>query len=234
MSDKRKSGVPFESDDAAEQQLWSELESLPQEAPSQRLRRRFYHELEHVDRRLHRRRRWLGWITAPTLVAAMGCLFVGVMIGLLLRNQPAAQRTELAQLQQQVAILNRNLVLDRLGNDSASKRLLGVIEASDLAGRDPEVTRALLERAVDDRVHSVRSAAIDAIGPRLGTPAVGDELMGSLEKAGSPLVQLALADLVLRYGNPNQLEQLLGLSDRGLLHPDVAKHVKASVSRNPV
>jgi hypothetical protein len=164
----------------------------------------------------------------------MGCLFVGVMIGLLLRNQPAAQRTELAQLQQQVAILNRNLVLDRLGNDSASKRLLGVIEASDLAGRDPEVTRALLERAVDDRVHSVRSAAIDAIGPRLGTPAVGDEHMGSLEKAGSPLVQLALADLVLRYGNPNQLEQLLGLSDRGLLHPDVAKHVKASVSRNPV
>src|ERR687897_370193 len=234
MSDKRKSGVPFESDDAAEQQLWSELEDLPQDAPSQRLRRRFYDELEQVDRRLHRRRRWLGWITAPALVAAMGCLFVGVMIGLLLRNEPAAQRTELAQLQQQVAILNRNLVLDRLENDSASKRLLGVIEASDLAGRDPEVTRALLERAVDDRVHSVRSAAIDAIGPRLGTSAVGDELMGSLEKAGSPLVQLALADLVLRYGNPNQLEQLLGLSDRGLLHPDVAKHVKASVSRNPV
>ncbi|HET9447400.1 MAG TPA: HEAT repeat domain-containing protein [Steroidobacteraceae bacterium] len=233
MSDKRKSGVPFESDDAGEQQLWSELEGLPQEAPSQRLRRRFYDELEHVDRRLHRRRRWFGWMTAPTLVAAMGCLFVGVMIGLLLRNQPA-QHTELAQLQQQVAILNRNLVLDRLENDSASKRLLGVIEASDLAGRDPEVTRALLERAVDDRVHSVRSAAIDAIGPRLGTPAVGDELMGSLEKAQSPLVQLALADLVLRYGNPNQLEQLLGLSDRGLLHPDVAKHVKASVSRNPV
>ena len=29
MSDKRKSGVPFESDDAAEQQLWSELEHLP-------------------------------------------------------------------------------------------------------------------------------------------------------------------------------------------------------------
>ena len=234
MSDKRKSGVPFESDDAAEQRLWNELEGLPQETPSQRLRRRFYDELEQVDRRLHRRRRWLGWITAPALVAAMGCLFVGVMIGLLLRNEPAAQRTELAQLQQQVAILNRNLVLDRLENDSASKRLLGVIEASDLAGRDPEVTRALLERAVDDRVHSVRSAAIDAIGPRLGTSAVGDELMGSLEKAGSPLVQLALADLVLRYGNPNQLEQLLGLSDRGLLHPDVAKHIKASASRNPV
>jgi hypothetical protein len=234
MSDKRKSGVPFESEDPAEQQLWSELENLPQEAPSQNLRRRFYDELEHADRRLYRRRRWLGWITAPGMAAALGCLFVGVMIGLLLRSPPAANHAEFAQLQQQVAILNRNLVLDRLENDSASKRLLGVIEASALAEHDPEVRRALLERAVDDRVHSVRSAAIDAIGPRVGSPAVGDELMASLQKAESPLVQLALADMVLRYGNPMQMEQLLQLSERGRLHPDVAQHVKASVSRNRV
>jgi hypothetical protein len=234
MSDKRKSGVPFESDDAAEQRLWSDLENLPQEAPSQRLRHRFYDELEHADRRLHRRRRWFGWLTAPALAAAVGCLFVGLVAGLLLGDSPAANHSELAQLQQQVAILNRNLVLDRLENDSASKRLLGVIEASDLAEHDPEVRRALLKRAVDDRVHSVRSAAIDAIGPRVGSPAVGDELMASLEKAESPLVQLALADLVLRYGNPQQMEQLLQLSERGLLHPDVAKHVKSSVSRDRV
>jgi hypothetical protein len=234
MSEKHRNGVPFESEDAGEQQLWRDLEQLPQEAPSPRLRRRFYDELEHADRRLHRRRRWLGWITAPGLAAAIGCLFVGVTIGLLLRNPSAPQRAELTQLQQQVAMLNRNLVLDRLENDSASKRLLGVMEASDLAEHDPEIRRALLERAVDDRVHSVRSAAIDALGPRLGTPAVGDELMASLEKAESPLVQLALADLVLRYGNPTQLQQLLRLSERGLLHPDVAKHVKSSVSRNRV
>ena len=234
MSEKRKSGVPFESEDAGEQQLWSELENLPQEAPSQRLRRRFYDELEHADRQMHRRRRWFGWITAPAVAAAMGCLFVGVLVGLLLRSQPAADHSELADLQQQVAMLNRNLVLDRLENDSASKRLLGVIEASNLAEHDPEVRRALLERAVDDRVHSVRSAAIDAIGPRVGSPAVGDELMASLEKAQSPLVQLALADLVLRYGNPKQVEELLRLSERGLLNADVAQHVKSSVSRNRV
>jgi len=234
MSEKRKSGVPFESDDAAEQQLWSDLADVPRQAPSQRVRHRFYEELEHADRRQYRRHRWFGWVTAPALAAAVGCLFVGVMVGLLLRNSPAANHSELAQLQQQVAILNRNLVLDRLENDSASKRLLGVIEASDLAEHDPEVRRALLQRAVDDRVHSVRSAAIDAIGPRVGTPAVGDELMASLEKAESPLVQLALADLVLRYGNPQQLEQLLKLSEHGQLHPDVAQHVKSSVSRNRV
>jgi hypothetical protein len=233
-SEKPGGGVPFESDDAGEQRLWSDLGQLPQAAPSQRLRRRFYDELDEADRRLHRRRRWLGLVSAPGLAAAMGCLFVGVIVGLLLRSPPATNQAQLAQLQQQVAILNRNLVLDRLENDSASKRLLGVIEASDLAEHDPEVRRALLERAVDDRVHSVRSAAIDAIGPRVGTPAVGDELMASLENAESPLVQLALADLVLRYGNPKQMEQLLRLVERGALHPDVAQHVKSSVSRNRV
>jgi hypothetical protein len=234
MSEKRKSGVPFESDDAGEQQLWNDLGELPQDAPSQQLRRRFYDELEHADRRMHRRRQWLGLFGARGLVAAIGCVLVGVVIGVLLRNSSTADRTQLAQLQQQVAILNRNLVLDRLENDSPSKRLLGVIEASDLAEHDPEVSRALLERAVDDRVHSVRSAAIDAIGPRLGTPSVGDELMASLAKAESPLVQLALVDLVLRYGNPQQLDQLVKLSDSGSLHPDVAKHVKSSVARNRV
>ena len=234
MSEKRKSGVPFESDDAGEQQLWRDLEDLPQEAPAQRVRRRFYEELEHADRRLHRRSRWLSLFSAPGLAAAMGCVLLGVMIGLLLKNSSAPEHAELAQLQQQVSLLSRNLVLDRLENDSASKRLLGVIEASDLAARDPEVMLALLERAVDDRVHSVRTAAIDAIGPRLATPSVGNELMASLEKAESPLVQLALADMVLRYGSPNQLEQLLRLSDGGKLHPDVARHVKSSVSRNPV
>lgn len=134
--EKPTSGVPFESDEASEQQLWSDLERLPQAAPSQRLRRRFYEELEQADRRLHRRRRWLGWITAPGLAAAMGCLFLGVVVGLLLRAAPSSDHTQLARLQQQVTILNRNLVLDRLGNDSASKRLLGVIEASDLAGHE--------------------------------------------------------------------------------------------------
>ncbi len=234
-SGKPIKGVPFESGDAREQQLWSELGDLPQAAPSPQLRRRFYAELEHADRRVHRRRQWFGLFGAPGLAAGVACLFVGVVIGLLFRSPPpAADRAEFAQLQLQVANLNRNLVLDRLENDSPSKRLLGVIEASDLAEHDPEVRRALLERAVDDRVHSVRSAAIDAIGPRLGTPSVGDELMASLEKAESPLVQLALADLVLRYGNPSQLEQLVRLSERGSLNPDVAKHIKSSVERNRV
>ena len=152
-------------------------------------------------------------------------------MGLVFRHGEV-ERAELETLQAQVTALNRNLILDRLENVSASKRLLGVIDAAGVAQQDPEIARALLSRAVDDRVYSVRAAAIDAIGPRLNTPAVGEELMGLLEKSESPIVQLALVDLVLRHGNAQQIEELLRLSERGALHPQLVQYVKSAVWRD--
>jgi hypothetical protein len=235
MSDEKR-GVPFSSDDADEQQLWKELANVSQPTPSTNLRRRFYAELDRTLASMPQRRRssWLSLIGLRGLAAAMVCLAVGILVGRVLPAPTAVSHTDLADLQQQVAMLNRNLILDRLENVSANKRLLGVMAAGTVAESDSEIARALLTRAVEDRVHSVRSAAIDALGPQVNTPAVGDELMALLEKTESPLVQLALVDLVLRHGNAKQLDQLLQLSDRGVLHPDLVEHVKAAVWRNRV
>jgi hypothetical protein len=234
MSEVDSAGVPFVGDDESERRLWKDLNDLPKSTPSPRLRRRFYDELEKSETRIRGSRwsRWLGLSGAPGLFTALSCAVAGLMVGLLVRTPASADRAQLSELRQQVTILNRNLILDRLDNDSASKRLLGVIEAGGVAAHDEDVARALLARAVEDRVYSVRSAAIDAIGPRLSVPTVGHELMASLEKAESPLVQLALVDLVLRHGTAAQLEQLIRLSERNALHPDVVQHIKASVLKN--
>jgi hypothetical protein len=233
---EEKPGVPFSSDEADEQQLWNELAKVSQPAPSTNLRRRFYAELDKTLEAAPQRRRggWLSLIGVRGLAAAMVCLAVGILVGRVLPASTSVGDTELTELQQQVAMLNRNLILDRLENVSANKRLLGVMDAGTVAENDSEVARALLTRAVEDRVHSVRSAAIDALGPQVNTPAVGDELMALLEKTESPLVQMALVDLVLRHGNAKQLDRLLQLSDRGVLHPDLVEHVKAAVWRNRV
>jgi hypothetical protein len=234
MSEKESRGVPFATDDAEEQQLWQALQGISQPEPPPRLRRKFYGEIDRRGRQtpLERWSRWLGLIGGRGLVTALSCAIVGLLIGGVLNESSTVERSELDDLQQQVAHLNRNLILDRLENVSASKRLLGVIDAAGMADNDAEIARALLTRAVDDRVYSVRAAAIDAIGPQLSTPAVGDELMALLEKAESPLVQWALVDLVLRHGNAQQTEQLLKLSERGALHPDLAQHVKATIWRD--
>lgn len=233
MSEKNRKGVPFESD-AEEQQLWDALENISHAEPPPRLRRKFYGELDKLSRqtRLDRWRNWLGLHGMRGALTAAMCGALGLILGLAVTQSRDADSTKLVSLQQQVSELNRNLILDRLESTSASKRLLGVLDAANLTEHDAEVARALLARAADDRVYSVRAAAIDAIGPQLNTPAVGEELMALLEKAESPLVQLALVDLVLRHGNPQQIEQLLKLSESGSLHPDLAKHVKEAIWRN--
>lgn len=235
MSDSRKPGVPFTSDDAQEQQLWQTLQDVPQAEPPPRLRRKFYDELDKATRqtRLDRWRHWFGLAGVRGFATAAACIVVGAIVGTAW-NSGSVQRDELTDLQQQVAQLNRNLILDRLASDSPNKRLLGVIDAAGVAADDSEIAHALLMRAVDDRVYSVRAAAIDAIGPQLNTSAMGNDLMALLTKTESPLVQLALVDLVLRHGNAQQIEQLLQLSERGALHPDLAQHVKSAVGRKPV
>jgi hypothetical protein len=240
MSDKdppmtQRPGVPFESEDAREQQLWDQLNALPPAEPSPRLRRRFYDRLDEAGRpsRADQLRRWLGLTGTAGILTATAAAVGGLVVGLAL-STPSADRTDLAALRAQVETLNRSLILDRLQSDSASKRLRGVIDAAGVARNDPEVTRALLTRAVEDRVYSVRSAAIDAIGSALSTPAVGDELMAALERSESPLVQLAVVDVVLRHGSAEQLERLVRLSQQGSLHPDVVQHVTNSIRRDPV
>jgi hypothetical protein len=236
MSEKTPSGVPFVSDDDDEQQRWSELENISQPEPPPRMRRKFYAELDRIGRSTltDRWRNWLGLIGKRGLATAFGCICVGVLAGIVLSDGGTIDRSEIDTLQQQVAQLNRNLILDRLENVSASKRLLGVIDAAGIAEHDTEIARALLGRAVDDRVYSVRAAAIDAIGPQVNSPAMGEELMGLLEKSESPLVQLALVDLVLRYGNAQQLEQLVKFSEQGTLHPDLVRHVQSAILRKQV
>lgn len=234
MSEKENRGVPFESDDREERRLWQALEGISQPEPPPRLRRRFYGELDRLGRQtpFERWSRRIGVIGVRGVVTALSCAVAGIVVGILLGDSDSIERSELTDLQQQVAQLNRNLILDRLENVSASKRLLGVIDAAGMAENDTEIARALLSRAVDDRVYSVRAAAIDAIGPQLNTPAVGEELMALLEKTDSPLVQLALVDLVLRHGNAQQIERLERLSESGALHPDLAQHVKTAVWRD--
>jgi len=235
MSDNKHSRFPFDGENESENKLWEALGEITDAEPSPQLRQNFYRELEKASRpRLSERLRDLlgfsgnaGWITVAASV------LVGLGAGQLL-DRPVDDGHRLAVLEENVSMLNRSLILDRLENDTASKRLRGVMDAAFIAGDDAEVANALLLRATNDPVPSVRSAAIGALGPQMSTPAVGKRLMDLLQQAESPLVQLALVDLVLRNGSDRQINQLEQLADDGLLHPDIARHVSTSLKRDLV
>lgn len=232
MSDRKNPSLPFESSDEAEQNLWQELGNLPMAEPPADLRRSFYNELEKAGSLTWggRIRSWLGLSNNAGWVTATACLLIGFGAAQLATEQASTvEPGRLVALEQNIALLNRELVLDRLQDDAPGTRLLGIHAASSLVRDDDEIAQALLVRASEDRSHSVRSAAIDALGPQLNTTQVGDELMRLLENADSPIVQLALTDLVLRNGNQAQLDQLLYLANEERLHPDLIRHVKKAL-----
>lgn len=233
MNSKNPDNLPFESSDASEEALWEALTELPQAEPSPQLRRRFYDELHAAGSGhwLTRLNRWLGMNSSGGWVTVAACLMIGFGVAQVF-DRTANESPRLEALEQNLAILQRELILDRLQDTSVSTRLRGVVDASQIASGDPIVTRALLDRASQDSSTSVRSAAIDALGSRMGAGGVGSEVMQLMEDAESPIVQLALVDLVLRHGDNAQITQLQELADEGRLHPDLVRHVKKAL-RSP-
>jgi hypothetical protein len=226
MSKKDYTSIPLEGADATEQKLWKALGDLPLGEPSSELRRRFYSNLHEASRPrwTERLNHWLGlkqnggWITvAAALVFGFGVAQV--------LERPETDSARFVSLEQNVSRLQRELILDRLQDDSASTRLQGVVDASLIVANEPLVAQALLERAAQDRSLSVRSAAIDALGSQISSGDIGSGLMQLLEGAESPIVQLAVIDLVLRHGNTQQITRLQQLADRSQIHPDLIRHV---------
>lgn len=236
MPDKKTTSVPFESSDAGEQRLWAALDDLPRGEPSPAMRRSFYRRLEQASSRRwgERLREWLGMRNNAGWVTATACVLIGFGAAQLTNEQAPGNQDRLAALEQNINVLNRELILDRLQDEAAGTRLAGVYDARYVVADDAQIAQALLQRAATDRSSSVRSAAIDALGPQLNSDAVGGELMALLEDADSPIVQLALVDLVLRNGNTTQLAQLKRLADDARLHPDLVMHVHKSLGSEAI
>lgn len=233
MPERTPPGVPDEFADASERALWEALGEVRPEEPSPRLRQGFYRRLERAQHRtpLERLRAVLGLSGNIGWLTAAACLLAGLGIGQLAADRGDDAGTRLAALEERVTALNRRLILDRLDSDVPGKRLRGILDAATVAGQDADIAQALLVRATGDPVPSVRSAAIDALAPRLDAPSVGRRVMDLLQHADSPIVQLALVDLVLRYGNDAQVEELLALAERDRLHPDLKRHVLNTLNR---
>ncbi len=232
MNEKHTSQLPYDGGDPREADLWAALGELPLEEPGDHVRHRFYRELHAAKHPPlgERLRGWLGFSGNLGWATACACLIVGLLAGRVIDGTPE-DTARLDALESNIAMLNRSLVLDRLNNAEPGKRLQGVFDAAYLVQDDPQITEALLARASNDRVTSVRSAAIEALAPRLSSPEVSEQLMTLFEQAESPIVQLALIDLVLRHGSNEQVDQLYERVRAQDLHPDVERYIDQSLGR---
>jgi HEAT repeat protein len=127
---------------------------------------------------------------------------------------PHGENPEMAQLKGQVEGLRQLVALSLLQEQSPSQRLQGVTYSVQMAQPDAQVQEALLHAVTHDPNINVRLSAVQALEE--GKYAVKPEVRRALEDAvavqESPLVQVALIELLVQWNDTNSAPALQKLA----------------------
>jgi hypothetical protein len=175
--------------------LWRGLEFLPSAQPEPGMRVRFGLMLEAYQAGLQQNQKprptYAWWQLAA---AACALLVLGVTAG---RFSVPQRTNEVAQLRGEVDSMRELVTLSLLRQQSAGDRLRGVTYSYQMDRADPQVEEALLFTVSHDANVNVRLSAIDALQKYARNPKVSAALVDSIALQDSPLVQIALIDLLV-------------------------------------
>jgi anti-sigma factor RsiW len=223
--------------------LWKKLALLPEEQPSPAMESRFKAMLESYqegrwektslaaeNRRIPVPMLWgLGnWRQLPAAGIVWACLFLvcGYFIGKHAdRGTDAAAQAQINEMRQELGATRQMVALSMLQQQSASQRLEGVSWSTRLPEPDPKVMSALLHTVRFDNSVDVRLAALDALGRYADRPEVRRELVDVLQTTQSPMVQVALIDLLVDLHDKSAVPQFKKFQQDPHVNPTVKKRV---------
>ncbi|OGU32042.1 MAG: hypothetical protein A2X67_08640 [Ignavibacteria bacterium GWA2_55_11] len=223
---------------------WSVIERLPEIQPPPAMRTRFRAVLaayEHgvragsaaswqdgIDRALR-----IVWPARPVWQAAvgLGLLLIGLLLGSL-GGSSKDHALEMAQLRGEMQAMSRMLAVSLLQQQSASERLKGVSMSTRFDQSDDEITAALVDALKFDTNVNVRLAALDALTGEILKDEVRKELIGVLLSERSPLVQLAMVEILAESRDTSTDEALRRLMNAKEVNPVVKERVRTLLGSN--
>jgi hypothetical protein len=145
------------------------------------------------------------WPMAYNLVI----LVVGFGLGFMYlhNNSGNASDKQLQALNSEVHELKQTMMLSLLENPSASERIRGVSYTPEIKHADKEVIDALLATLNNDPNVNVRLSTLDALTHLANHPEVRQGLIESISQQDSPLMQSAIADLMLKLQEKKSIKQ---------------------------
>jgi hypothetical protein len=135
-------------------------------------------------------------------------LLAGVGVSYLFFNTSSKNnsQTEIAKLSSEVQEMKQLMMLSLLENPSATERLKAVSYTEEINTADEQVIEALLTTLNEDPNVNVRLVTLEALTKYSSNPAVREGLVQSIIKQESPLMQLALADVMMRLQEKKSIE----------------------------
>ena len=226
--------------------IWKKLSLLPVEKPSAESRERFEAMLQayqtgrsdKASARLERPKRasvW-EWLRSPVGAVAWSAalLVIGIFAGNLLGAKTThtnANQDEIVALRSDLANMKQMVVLSMLQQQSASERLQAVSYSTRTDQLDPQVMSALVHTLRYDGSVDVRLAALDALSRHGAQPQVHKGVVDALQEQQSPLVQVALIDLMLEWRDPDAAQRLRNFEQTPNLNPTVKQRADWALSK---
>ena len=187
--------------------MWRAMESMKSaknEAPDPAAKARFLDVLEAYRSGMGAAvempvRRTRGFASRPMWQGAMaaGLLLAGIIAGRYVAA-PRQDSPDVAQLKSQVEGLRQLVALSMMQQQSPGARLRGVSYSEQIAQPDSQVQQALLYAVNHDTNVNVRLSAVDALQKFAGNPEVARAMMDAISVQDSPLVQVALVDMLVQ------------------------------------
>jgi len=212
---------------------WSVMDNIKIPEPTEEMDKNFFQLLNsEIDKIEHSN--WLDKLRAsislaikPQLAYGMLVLAIGLTVGYFLNSNTQETLTTVVA-NDETEEIREQLVLTLLEQPSANKRLQAVNEASKLNVANEKVIKALFITLNNDPNINVRLVAIESLSKYSNTPEVRMGLVESIAFQDSPLVQIALADLMVELQEKTSVDSIKEL----LQQPDIDKTVKEKLEKS--
>jgi uncharacterized protein (UPF0147 family) len=172
---------------------------------------------------------------APRLALAAVTLLIGLAVGYLIHS-PVQKEEQIVKLSNEIGDLNNEIgglkemmMLSLLEKESATDRLRAVSLTQDMSQASNKVTEALLQTLNNDENVNVRLAALDALRPYSKNDKVREALIRSISLQKSPLVQIALAELMVALQEKDAVKELKKILEDKETPSDIRKKIQESI-----
>lgn len=164
----------------------------------------------------------------PRLAIASLTLLLGLTVGYFLRS-PVQKDEQIVALGQEISNLKEMMMLSLLEKESATDRLKAVSLTQDMDQASRKVTSALLQTLNNDENVNVRLAALDALRSYSRDSQIREALIRSIAQQKSPLVQVALAELMAELQEKASINELQKILEDAETPSDIKKKIQESI-----
>jgi len=225
--------------------VWNLMGESTEPLPSETLRTGFEAILKNYkEESTPIRKPWQGlgiglrqlWRSQPRLQLAYAfiLLLVGCSFGYLL-SRPAqkemAYDRQVSSLSSQVTEMKQMMMLSLLENPSASERIKAVGYTEDISNVNQKVIDALLTTLNEDPNLNVRLVTLEALVKLAREPSVREGLVKSITLQDSPLLQSAIADVMVKLQEKRSVKSLEKLLNKKNLNGMVKVKIEQSIRK---